>query len=148
MAATDDRWAELVAEAYDDLMAYATGAAADREQARVAATTAGEIAAVFDTRDHVMHDRYRARLADAYETARAARRRAETTAAIADARTSYAEGIVERNGLDGERPHPYRPRTYDDILAEMADTRDTIQVVTTEVADAVATIEQVCDRVT
>lgn len=146
MAATSDRWAELVVAAYDDLQVYATGIAADRDRARMAATTADEIAAVFDGRDHVMHETYHDRLADAQDTARSAKRRADTTFAIADSRTSYAHGIVERNGLAGDRPHPYRPRTYDDILAEMDDTLDGIETANDDVTSAAAHVADVIDR--
>lgn len=139
---------ETVAEAREELGRYVAAAAVERRRAGTAATTAAQVADMYDsTADAAMVENYLSRLDEARVDVERARRRAETTRALAESRVRSARRAVEIGDVRDEQPHPYRPRTYGDILAEMEEDLDAIRTRIAGISGSLAVVEEARDRV-
>lgn len=151
MSETDQWWATPVLDAWSDMDQYRATTDICYEQTQIALETGENTFDMYTTvtegdmdvdvaRDTELLASYRARAAETYRDAEHVLTHAARMETMADARTRYVQGIIDRNDIADKKPHAYRQERCKDILHEMEHDLHVIQVRTAQIADTTARI--------
>lgn len=150
MAKLNRWWSDCIEAARQDMGTYEDVVRSARRRSHDAAQTASQIQEMHelledrDTLSADMMERYGEHLEDAYETVTDAVTVAEKKERMAEARTRYAQNLVERNDLSHQRPYRFRPETYGDILSDIEESLATVRTGSEDISHHRSAVEEAC----